>query len=204
MTGHRSHLTEQAHVKYCLPTTPFDTHTITTTPMRLVRLTALAALAAAAPLAAQATPDAQLRMLEHQRTVLLQMTDSMPERLYRVKATPGQRDFAQQIHHAASAAAYIASVTMVTPPKLALPDTGAALNSRAGLRRFVNEAFDYSANVLKAQSAASRNETVDLFGKKMPRGQVWDEIYTHSIWTAGQVVANFRENGMAPPAFTFF
>ncbi|MGH7527974.1 MAG: hypothetical protein ACREMX_14870 [Gemmatimonadales bacterium] len=45
---------------------------------------------------------------------------------------------------------------------------------------------------------------VDLFGMSMPAAQVWDEIYTHSIWTAGQIVANFRKNGMAPPAFTFF
>ena len=38
----------------------------------------------------------------------------------------------------------------------------------------------------------------------MPGWQVWDEIHTHTVWTAGQVVANFRKNGMAPPAFTFF
>ena len=57
---------------------------------------------------------------------------------------------------------------------------------------------------LKAQSAAARTETVDLFGQKMPAWQVWDEIYTHTVWTAGSIVANFRKNGMAPPEFTFF
>jgi hypothetical protein len=184
--------------------------------MRLITSIALGALVAAAPaLHAQGAPasaaasmpesyrDVQLRMLEHERSVLLAMADSMPERLYRDKATPAQRDFAQQIHHAASAAAFIASTTM-GGPKLSLPDTSAALNSRAGLKSFVNSAFDYSANMLKTQSAESRSQPATLFGQSMPRWQVWDEIYTHTVWTAGSVVANFRKNGMAPPAFTFF
>lgn len=161
----------------------------------------------ASPAAAAAMPesyrDVQLRMLEHQRSVLLKMADSMPERLYRDKVTPTQRDFAQQIHHAAGAAAFIVRQTM-SGPAYTLPDTATALNSRAGLKSFVNGAFDYAANLLKTQPAAARGETVNLFGQSMPRWQVWDEIFTHTVWTAGQAVANFRKNDMAPPAFTFF
>ena len=74
----------------------------------------LVTVALAAPLAAQQPPpvpmpesyrETQLRMLGLQRRVLLSMVDSMPEALYRDKVTPVQRDFAQQIHHAASAVA---------------------------------------------------------------------------------------------------
>ena len=174
--------------------------------MRLTALLTLTALAVAVPVRAQApdpSRDYQIRMLEHQRKFLLAMADSMPERLYRDKATPQQRDFAQQIHHAANAAAYIASTTM-NGPKLALPDTAATFKSRTGLRAFVNAAYDYAGALLRDQTAAARGQTVDLFGESMPRWQVWDEIHAHTIWTAGQVVANFRKNGMAPPAFTFF
>jgi hypothetical protein len=39
---------------------------------------------------------------------------------------------------------------------------------------------------------------------EIPKWQIWDEIHTHTIWTAGQVVANFRKHGMPPPAFAFF
>jgi hypothetical protein len=145
----------------------------------------------------------QLRMLEHQRKMLLAMADSMPERLYRDKATPAQRDFAQQIHHAANSAAYIASAVL-KGGAMSLPDTGTAFGSRAGLERFVNGAFDFAVKVFKGQSSAARTETVNLFGQSMPAWQVWDEIQTHTVWTAGQVVANFRKNGMAPPSFTFF
>ncbi|MGQ0646834.1 MAG: DinB family protein [Gemmatimonadaceae bacterium] len=161
-------------------------------------------LATTAGAQSNGTPrDVQSRMLEHQRKVLLQMVDSMPERLYRDKVTPPQRDFAGQIHHAAGAAAMI-SRSMMGGPALTLPDTAAAFNTRAGLRNFVTTAYDYAANLLKTQTEASRSETVDLFGNQMPRWQVWDEIHLHTVWTAGQIVANFRKHNMAPPAFTFF
>jgi len=158
------------------------------------------------PLAAQGGENfrtAQLRMLEYERKVFLGMVDSMPERLLRDRATPAQRDFAQQVHHAASVAQYIVG-SVLKGPKGTPADTAAVLNSRAGLRQFVSGAFDNAATHLKAQTPAARAETVDLFGEKMPAWQVWDEIYTHSVWTAGQIVANFRKNGMAPPEFTFF
>ena len=172
----------------------------------------LIAVLAGAPLVPSAmsaqTPAAgsreyQLRVLEHERKFLLQMADSMPERLYRDRATPEQRDFAQQVHHAANGVVFLLTVTK-SGPKPTLPDTAEAFNTRAGLRSFINAAYDYAAGVLRGQSNAARRESVDLFGQSMPRWQVWDEIHTHTVWTAGQVVANFRKHGMAPPAFTFF
>lgn len=147
--------------------------------------------------------ESQLRMLENQRKLLLSMADSMPERLYRDKATPGQRDFAQQVHHAASAAVFIGRGS-TGGPRPTLPDTAATFNTRAGLKQYINGAYDYLAGLLRDQTAAARTETYTLFGQQMPRWQVWDEIHTHTVWTAGQVVANFRKNGMAPPPFTFF
>jgi hypothetical protein len=172
----------------------------------LKSLVLLAALTMSATAGAQAngTPrEVQLKMLEHQRKVLLQMVDSMPERLYRDRATPTQRDFANQIHHAAGSAAGIAR-SMMNGPALTLPDTATALNTRAGLRAFVSGAYDYAANLLRTQTEAARSETVNLFGSQTTRWQVWDEIHMHTVWTAGQIVGNFRKHNMAPPAFTFF
>ena len=176
--------------------------------MRSATLFLIGVLAAAPALSAQVAPamsrrDYQVKMLEHQRAFLLKMADSMPERLYRSRATPGQRDFAGQIHHAAGAVPMIAAMTM-KGPKATLPDTAVAFKDRAGLKQFINASFDYGAELLKTQSDSARATQVNLFGSPMPAWQVWDEIYAHTIWTAGQVVANFRENGMAPPAFSFF
>ena len=171
--------------------------------MRAAALFLLGTLAAAPALAAQTDRDYQMKMLEHQRAFLLKMADSMPERLYRHKATPEQRDFAQQIEHAASAVPFILS-NVVKGPKFAMPDTAVTYKDRAGLRQLINASFDYGAALLKSQSDSARAVQVNLFGTPMPAWQVWDELYAHTIWTAWQVVANFRENGMAPPAFTFF
>lgn len=113
----------------------------------------IAAACAAMPLAAQEAPPStpmpeayrgvQARMLKLQRSLLLAMADSMPESLYRDRATPVQRDFAQQIHHAASAVAGITARYMGTPMP-SLPDTASAFGSRAGLTAFINGAFDYA------------------------------------------------------------
>ena len=145
--------------------------------------------------------EVQAKALELQRRTLLAMVDSMPERLYRDKATPAQRDFAQQIEHAAGAVAFIASRFLgFTPP--ARQDSAVYLNTRAGLRNFVNSRYDWAREALKNHT--DRYKEVDLFGTRMPAWQVWDEIHQHTFWTAGQIVANFRKNGMAPPGFGFF
>jgi hypothetical protein len=146
----------------------------------------------------------QLRMLTLQRSLLLAMVDSMPEALYRDRVTPVQRDFAQQIHHAANAVAGITAQYMGVPMP-SLPDTAVALNSRAGLTRYVDATFDFAEAVLRRQSAQSRAEVVEFFGQlHIPRWQVWDEVHQHTIWTAGQVVANFRKHDMPPPGYGFF
>ncbi len=178
-------------------------------------LLSLALAATTAPLAAQSIAtdpmpasyrQVQVAQLKEQRRLLLAFADSMPERLYRDKVTPSQRSFAEQVQHTAGAAAMIAGgFTSATRTRWSFADTAAANGTRAGLRAYVNSALDFAEARLAAQTAAERGEMTNLFGaKEMQRWQVWDEIYSHSMWTAGQIVANFRKNGMAPPGFGFF
>lgn len=180
--------------------------------MRCPLLLLVALACVGAPLAAQQPASVpmpeflrgtQLRMLELQRGLLLAMVDSMPQSLYRDKVTAVQRDFAQQIHHAANAVAGITARYMGVPLP-ALPDTAAALNSRRGLRQYVNATFDYAEGVLRTQTPESRAEIVSFFGMQIPRWQVWEEVHQHTMWTAGQVVANFRKHDMPPPGWGFF
>jgi hypothetical protein len=146
----------------------------------------------------------QAQSLQTQRRILVAMADSMPDRLYRDKATPAQRYFAQQIHHAASANVQIAAGIIAGGRPPAMPDTAQALNSKAGLRSYINAAYDYLDQLLANQSDDERNQSITFFGTSIPRWQGWDEIEEHTVWTAGQVVANFRKHGMAPPSFSFF
>ena len=147
----------------------------------------------------------QLRAQETQRNLLLSMVDSMPERFYRTAASEGQRDFAQQIHHAANADQYIVAHYILGWDSLPVrADTAQVFNSRDGLRGFVTAAYEFSIRTLRAQSPEDRQSTIWYFGQKMPKWMVWDELNQHTIWTAGQIVGNFRAHGMAPPAFLYF
>ena len=148
--------------------------------------------------------EVQVRQLEAQRRLLTAMADSMPERLYRDRVTPIQRDFANQLYHAASSAAFIAARFALDEPMPFSPDTAQVLNRRGAMTGFINQVYDWAVEAVNRQSQDSRLSNVAMFGMNLPRWQVWDEINQHTIWTAGQVVANFRKHGMAPPAFLFF
>lgn len=168
----------------------------------------LTALAVCAPVSLHAQmPEGYkavlLRKLSMERSLMLAMADSMPQEYYRDAVTPIQRDFAQQLHHAMLGVTFLAPRNLGVPAP-SLPDTATALNSKAALREYINAAYDWADRTVGGLSVADLNETVDFFGNTMPRWQMLDELYMHTIWTAGQVVANFRKHGMAPPGFSFF
>lgn len=145
----------------------------------------------------------QQAALKSQRKLLVSFADSMPEKLYRDRATPPQRSFSEQVHHIVSANAFIAGMFLKgqpTPPA----DTAAIFNSRAGLKKYINDTYDMLDKMIADQTDAERDTQVKFFGNFIPKWQVWDELNQHSMWTAGQIVANFRKNGMAPPSFLFF
>ncbi|MFN8647870.1 MAG: hypothetical protein U0104_13960 [Gemmatimonadales bacterium] len=184
----------------------------------LLLLLAAAPVVRAPALAAQAAPPIrqafpmpeeyrgiQLRAQETQRTLLLAMVDSMPEALFRRAAADGQRDFAEQVHHAANANQYIVAHYQLGWDSLPVrADTAVVFNSRAGLRAFVEASYAFSLRVLREQAADDRQALIWYFGQKMPKWMVWDELNQHTIWTAGQIVANFRAAGMPPPSFLYF
>jgi hypothetical protein len=85
-----------------------------------------------------------------------------------------------------------------------LPDSTAAANTRKGLDAYINAAYDFCEARLAAQTPADRAAAVNLFGLQTQGWKIWEEIHEHTFWTAGQLVANFRMNGMAPPGFGFF
>ncbi len=145
----------------------------------------------------------QQAALTTQRKLMISFADSMPESLYRDRATPPQRSFADQVFHIVSANQFIAA-RFIGGPAPARPDTAAVLNSRAGLKQYITDTFNSLDKLLAEQPDADRDVQVKFFGNFIPRWQVWDELNQHTMWTAGQVVANFRKNGMAPPAFLFF
>jgi len=148
--------------------------------------------------------DLQLRQLQWQKDVLLAMADSMPESLYRDKVTPEQRDFAQQLFHAAMYPPLICSMAFMGE-RPAPPDTAAVFNSREALKGYINEGFGLCERVVRESTDADRAVLTRGFeGDQVPRSEILDQCYLHTAYTVGQVVANFRKHGMAPPEFPFF
>jgi hypothetical protein len=175
----------------------------------------LAAAAAAQPRAPETAPATfsiskeyravQLSALAAQRKLLLSFADSMPERLYRDRVTPAQRDFAQQLQHVAGDGAFVITLFVTGAPPANRPDTATILNSRAALKKYINDQYDTLTKMMTDQSDADRDLRVKFFnGQFIPKWQVWDELNQHAAWTTGQVVANFRKHGMAPPSFVLF
>ena len=146
----------------------------------------------------------QRRAVEMQRRTLLALADSMPERLYRDRLTPVQRDLARQIAHAAGEAYRIGAVVMGLEQVPNLPDTSAAFASRLALDAYINFAYDHVGKWIDAQPERERLQVIDFFGDRVARWMVWDEISAYTIWTAAQTVGIFRRNGMAPPSFSYF
>jgi hypothetical protein len=173
---------------------------------------ALLALAAA-PLAAQqgigGAPlpggyrQMQLSDLERERGMTLAMLDSMPERLIHFTPVPEVRDFMQQIAHAALPIGMFAATAKGERPP-AVGDSTAYLGGKAALREAIARSYDYARGVLEGMSDADYLGTVMFFGRPTPRWKVVAAALEHSTWTRGEVVAYFRLNGMAPPAFELF
>lgn len=178
--------------------------------MRMVRHLAGAAMLVAAVVPAVRAQDAeavraaQVNMMNVERRMILGMIDAMPDQFFRERATPAQRDFAMQLYHATSAVPFVARMAAQVPAMTTMRDSVTATSSKDSLRAFVNATFDWAVSTIRAQTAADRLAEANLFGNRMPKWQVWDELHQHTMWTLGQTVANFRAHGMAPPSFMFF
>lgn len=175
--------------------------------MKTPTVALVSALALALPLRAQTAADVrakQLAMLQNEQRMIVAMIDSMPQQWFREKATPAQRDFAMQLFHAAAAFPFIVRVTMGATPPAGAMDSLAAVASKDALRGYVGTIYGWASGVLRDQADSTRLAMTNLFGNRMPRWQVWDELHQHTMWTLGQVVANFRAHGMAPASFMFF
>ena len=149
--------------------------------------------------------ETQIRQLEWQKNTLIAMADSMPENLFRDKVTPEQRDFAQQILHAAGFSNFVVG-RFLGESEPSPPDTASVLNSRVALKAFLAEAFDTSIETLENVSEETRTSRQPFFGQgdPIPLAEFLDQAYLHAAFTIGQIVANFRKHGMAPPAFVSF
>ena len=175
-------------------------------PVRLVAALSLLPLAAA-PLAAQKfiPQGALIAMVENHKASILRYIDAAPDSMLGFRPTPGVRNFAEQIEHAAWADAFIAHSAITGSLKVpTLGDSAVYLHNKAALRTYAIAAMDHTVQMLKGVSDAAMQEEITQFGTKLPRYRALMELLDHFPWTLGQTVPYLRLNGVTPPTYTPF
>ncbi len=178
--------------------------------MRSVNVIAALALLplAAAPVAAQKVVISQAALIEvvqtHKASVL-RYIDAAPDSMLGFRPTPGVRNFAEQIDHAAGSDALIAHLAITGSTEVpALGDSAVYLHNKAALRTYAIAAMDHTIAMLQGVSDAAMLEPIVQFGNKVTRARALMELLDHFPWTLGQTVPYLRLNGVVPPAYSPF
>jgi uncharacterized damage-inducible protein DinB len=170
------------------------------------RLLCIVAICAWPALSAQ--PAAQVGTLRSEllrdwlemETTLVKVANEMPADKYGFKATPPQRDFAQQLLHIATA--NVVNLRFIASGGIEAPVINRNATGRADVLQAMDASFRYGETILKAQTDASLLEVVDTnqFLGRSTRARVLYFLLGHSWDIYGQMVVYLRLNGAVPPA----
>ena len=137
---------------------------------------------------------------------MLDYLSAAPDSLLGYRYAPGVRNFAEQIDHAASAAAFIVSQVVMgaSPPAALKGDTAVYLHDKAALRNHVNAQYDYVVNILKTIPDSSLLAEKEGFKIRKAAWRWAESAREHAVWTLGQTVPYMRNNKVRPPNFLPF
>lgn len=163
-------------------------------------LTLFALLVAAPAFAQTASLKAELlRDWVDMKASMRALAEEMPEDRYTYKATPPQRDFAQQVLHVANANVLNLGFLggAATPPVIDRMATG-----KADVIRQMDASFDYGTALLEQFDDAALMQIVqtNAFLGPSSRARVIYFLLGHSWDIYGQMVVYLRLNGGTPPA----
>ncbi len=127
------------------------------------------------------------------------LAEAMPEDRFTFRATPPQRDFAQQVLHVANA--NVLNLRFLGG-KAEAPIIDRALTRKADVIAAMDRSFDYGEALLREQTDESLRTVVqtNAFLGPSSRGRVVWFLLGHSWDIYGQMVVYVRLNGGTPPA----
>ncbi len=157
-------------------------------------------LASSRPAAQSATVNRELlKDWTELKATMTALANEMPERAYSFRATPPQRDFAQQVLHIAQANVinlrFLGGKAM--PPTI---DRNA--RSKADVMKAMADSFDYGTSLITEQTDQSLLEIVQTnsFLGPSSRARVIYFLLGHTWDIYGQMVVYLRLSGGVPPA----
>ena len=128
--------------------------------------------------------------------------DTMPEDGLSLKPTPEIRSFSEQMLHLAAGFYFFAKPVLgVDPPTdpRTLEKDEKANKSKAALTKTVMDSYDLVIAQIKTMTPAKLDETVTVFGTKMPRHVAIAKMFEHQTHHRGQTTIYIRMKGIKPP-----
>ena len=173
-------------------------------PTRLLAAQTLSALVTTSAVA-QISAASLIEVVKNHKAAVLRYIDAAPDSMLGFRPTPGVRNFAEQIEHAAGSDALIAHLAITGSMKVpSLGDSAVYLHNKAALRTYAIAAMDHTIAMLEGVKPADLTVMVDMFGNKVPRYRGLMELLDHFPWTLGQTVPYLRLNHVTPPAYSPF
>ncbi|SMD42168.1 Uncharacterized damage-inducible protein DinB (forms a four-helix bundle) [Aquiflexum balticum DSM 16537] len=136
---------------------------------------------------------------ENGKQFTLEVVDKMPDNLLAYKPHETAMSFTEQIVHLSAAMAGM-SQRFLNGDKPSF-DLSAKPTSKAELKAFVANCYDYVKATASKLSDAQMGETVDVFGTSATRRQALALIDDHTTHHRGAAISYIRSNGIEPPRF---
>lgn len=159
----------------------------------------LVAVPASAAAQTASLRDELLKDWREMQATLHALAEVMPEDRYQFKATPAQRDFAQQVLHVANANVLNLRFLQGRAPA---PTIDRSLTRKADVLAAMDASFAFGEALIQEQTDASLATVVqtNAFLGPSSKGRVLWFLLGHSWDIYGQMVVYVRLNGGVPPA----
>jgi uncharacterized damage-inducible protein DinB len=157
---------------------------------------------AAAGASSQAVKEANY-MWKRAKKWSLEYVDAMPEGAVNSKPTPEVRSFAEQMLHLAfwnyGMCESLGGAASPYGTKQETIEKRDDLKTKAALRKFVEESYDYVLAAIARLDDAKLAEEVSFFGNKVSRRMILTLALDHQTHHRGQTTLYLRLKGVTPP-----
>jgi hypothetical protein len=133
------------------------------------------------------------------KDTMMKLGDAMPAEKFGFKPTPELRSFGEQLMHVAGANI---SLVKLLDPKAAPPTPMEKATAKADVLKALADSFDFGSRILKDQTNATLQETVQgpRFLGPSTRARIVYRTMGHTYDEYGAMTVYLRLNGIVPPA----
>lgn len=148
-----------------------------------------------------------LERFENSRKYLITVAEMMPEEKYSFKATPESLSFAENLMHIGYAVDWHSqSLLGNRESRNWETDTvfKVANKTKVEMIATINKTFDASIKLIKQFNTSQFNDTLDYFGLKRTKRQIFLLLADHITHHRGQMLVSLRLNNLVPPRYVLF